>query len=350
MFKIVKRKELSKGKYLGIQGLSIVLALLFASIFIMLTGNNPFSVYLSMIDGAFGNSFRFRETIINAIPLIIISLGIIISFKMKFWNIGAEGQLVMGAITGSYFALYHKDLPKPILLTIMLLGGIIAGGLWGVIPAYFRTKFKTNETILTLLMNYIAIKFLTYLQYGPWKDPKSFGFPKIPGFTANAVLPKLFGIHIGFVISIVLVFWVYYYINHTKQGYEISVIGESENTALYAGMELKTIILRTVFISAGICGLAGVIQASAVNKTLSVTLANGSGFTAIIIAWLSNLNAPVTFFVAILFSAMVQGGSYIQMVYNIPQAAANVLQGTILFFVLGSSFFTTYTIKREEDN
>ena len=347
MLKIIKRKELSKKQFVLIQSLSVVLALLFASIFITLTGNNPISVYISMLDGAFGNAFRFKETIINSVPLIICSLGIIISFKMKFWNIGGEGQLVMGAIFGSYFALYHNNLPKPLLLLLMMLAGVIAGGFWGLIPAYFRTKFQTNETIFTLLMNYIAIKFLTYLQYGPWKDPKSLGFPKIPAFADNAVLPKLFGIHIGFIIALVLVVLIYFYINHTKQGYEVSVIGESENTAVYAGMKVDRIVLRTIFLSAGICGLAGVIQASAVSKTLSVTLANGTGFTAIIIAWLSNLNAGVTFIVAILFSALVQGGSYIQMVFNIPQSAANVLQGTILFFVLGSSFFSTYTIKRE---
>ena len=348
MLKIVKRKSLSKKEHVVIQSLAIVLALLFAAIFIGMTGNNPVKVYLSMLDVAFGNSFRFKETIINSIPLIITSLGIIISFKMKFWNIGGEGQFVMGAVLGSYFALYHNTLPKPLLLIIMLIAGFVAGGLWGIIPAYFRTKFKTNETIFTLLMNYIAIKFLTFLQYGPWKDPKSFGFPKISGFVDNAVLPKIFGIHIGFIIAIILCIVVYIYINHTKQGYEISVIGESENTAVYAGMKVDKIVMRTVFISAGICGLAGIIQASAVSKTLAVTISNGTGFTAIIIAWLSNLNAGVTFIVAILFSALVQGGSYIQMTFDIPQAAANVLQGTILFFVLGSSFFTTYTIKRDK--
>ena len=150
MLKIVKRKSLSKKEHVVIQSLAIVLALLFAAIFIGMTGNNPVKVYLSMLDGAFGNGFRFKETIINSIPLIITSLGIIISFKMKFWNIGGEGQFVMGAVLGSYFALYHNTLPKPLLLIIMLIAGFVAGGLWGIIPAYFRTKFKTNETIFTI--------------------------------------------------------------------------------------------------------------------------------------------------------------------------------------------------------
>lgn len=346
MLKIVKRKSCSKKEVITIYIVSVICALLFSSIFILITKNNPAKVYMSMVAGAFGSAFRIRETIINSIPLLITALGISIAFKMKFWNIGAEGQFVMGGFLGSYFALNFSNLPKAILLPIVLLAGIVGGGLWGLIPAYFKAKFKTNETIFTLLLNYIAIKWITYLQYGPWKDPKAFGFPKIPQFGKNAILPKIGGIHIGIIIALILVVLVYYYINHTKHGYEVSVIGESENTAVYAGMKVDKIILRTIFISAGIAGLAGIIQASGVNKTLAVTLANGTGFTAIIIAWLSNLNAFITLIVSVLFSAMVQGGSYIQMVYNIPAAAASVLQGTILFFVLGSQFFITYKIKR----
>ncbi len=348
MLKIVKRKNLSKKKQVLIQILAVIFALCFASIFILMTGNNPISVYLSMVNGAFGSGYRFQETITKAIPLVITSLGIIVAFKMKFWNIGGEGQFVIGAMAGSYFALFHKDMAKPLLIIVMLVAGFIAGGLWGLIPAFFKTKFQTNETIFTLLMNYIAIKFLTYLQFGPWKDPKSFGFPKIAGFSDNAIMPKIGNFHIGIIIAIILAIFIYIYINHTKQGYEVSVIGESENSAIYAGMKVNKIILRTVFISAGICGLAGIIQASAVNKTLAITLADGTGFTAIIIAWLSNLNAGVTILVSVLFSAMVQGGIFIQMTFGIPQAVANVLQGTILFFVLGSSFFNTYTIKRDK--
>lgn len=346
MIKIVKRKYCSKREVFFINILAIFLALLFSSVIIAITANNPLHVYASMFDGAFGNSFRFKETIINSIPLLITSLGISIAFKMKFWNIGAEGQYVMGAFLGSYFALNFSNLNKLALLTIMLVAGIISGGLWAIIPAYFKAKFKTNETIFTLLMNYVAIKWITFLQYGPWKDPNAHGFPKIARFSPNAILPRISGIHIGFIFALILVVLVYYYINHTKQGYEISVIGDSENTAIYAGMKVDRIILRTIFISGAICGLAGLIQASAVNRTLSVSIASGVGYTAIIVAWLSKLNAFIALLVALLFSAMVQGGAYIQMLYNIPASAASILQGMILFFVLGSQFFINYSLKR----
>lgn len=346
MLKINKRKSCSKREIFLIHIIAIILALVFSSVIIGITGNNPFNVYFSMVDGAFGNMFRFRETIINAVPLLITALGISVAFRMRFWNIGAEGQFVMGAFMGSFFALKFGNLPSYVLLPIMLVAGVVGGGLWAFIPAYFKAKFKTNETIFTLLMNYIAIKWVTYLQYGPWKDPNGYGFPKIPRFSQNAVLPKIEGIHIGAIIAILLVVAVYYYIHHTKHGYEIGVIGESENTAVFAGMKVDKVILRTIFLSGALAGLAGIIQASAVNRTLAVSIASGTGYTAIIIAWLSNLNSFVAFFVSILFSAMVQGGAYIQMVYNIPAAASNVLQGTILFFVLGCQFFTIYELKR----
>ena len=323
-----------------------MLAFAFASIFILMTKNSPLGVYFSMFQGAFGTGFRFKETIINAIPLLITALGISLAFKMKFWNIGAEGQIIMGAFGASYFALFHADLPSMVLIPLMFLGGAVCGSLWGFIPGFFRAHFKTNETIFTLLMNYIALNLITYLQYGPWKDPEAHGFPKIARFGRSAVLPKVMGIHMGWIIAIILVVWAYYFLNHTKSGYETAVVGESENTAVYAGMSVKKIIIKTVLLSGGICGLTGVIQASAVARTLSVNISNGIGYTAIIVAWLSGLNPVIALVTSVLFSAMVQGGNFIQLSHNIPSAVAGILQGTILFFVLGNQFFINYRLER----
>lgn len=348
MFKIVKRKEISSAEKIGIQLLSIILAFIFASIFILMTKNNPVSVYFSMFQGAFSTVFRFKETIINAIPLLITALGISLAFKMKFWNIGAEGQIIMGAFGASYFALFHGDLPGIVLIPLMFLGGAVCGGLWAVIPGFFRSYFKTNETIFTLLMNYIALNFITYLQYGPWKDPSAHGFPKIARFARSAVLPKVFGIHMGWIVALILVAWVFYFLNYTKAGYETAVVGESENTAVYAGMNVQKIIMRTVLLSGAVCGITGVIQASAVARTLSVTVSNGLGYTAIIVAWLSGLNPVIAMITSVLFSAMVQGGNFIQLSHNIPSAVADILQGTILFFVLGNQFFINYRLERNK--
>jgi simple sugar transport system permease protein len=205
-----------------------------------------------MVQGAFGTAYRFKETIVKAIPLVITSLGIAIAFKMQFWNIGGEGQIAMGAFAATYFALFMNDMPKPLLLLVMMLAAMVMGGLWALIPAFFKAQWGTNETIVTLMMNYIGLKWVTFLQYGPWKDPKSLGFPKVAVFPDNAILPELFGIHIGWVIALVLVAAVYIFLNHTKKGYEIAVIGESMNTARYAGINIKKTILIAIMLSGGL--------------------------------------------------------------------------------------------------
>ncbi len=350
MLRMSARTDCSRNEAIIIRTSAILLALSAVAVFIMLLGHNPFSVYLSMIEGAFGSGYRITETIRKAIPLIVASLGISLAFRLKFWNIGAEGQIMMGAFGATFFALNFQNLPSVILLPLMGLASIICGGIWGAIPAYFRAKFRTNETIFTLMMNYIALKWLTYLQYGPWKDPGALGFPKIPGFTENAVLPAFFGLHIGWIIAVVLIVIMHIFVNHTKRGYEINVVGESENTGRYAGMNVKFIIIYTIFLSGGLCGLAGMIEASGVNKTLSVEITRGVGYTAIITSWLSSLRAPVIAIVCILFAAMIQGGTFIQMAFQIPQSAAQILQGMILFFVLGSEFFIKYKISIINDN
>lgn len=348
MLSTVKRNNVTKSYSVSIRLVAVLLALVTSAIFIAFLGHNPIEVYASMIKGAFGSAYRFRETIVKAVPLVITSLGILIAFKMKFWNIGGEGQFYMGAFAASFVALKFPNLPKIVLIPLMILAGMLGGGLYALIPAYFKAKFETNETLFTLMLNYIAIKWVTYLQYGPWKDPAANGFPKIPNFSENGILPKLFKIHIGWVIAIILVIIIYVFVKYSKKGYEIAVIGESENTAKYAGMNVRKIILEAIFLSGGICGLAGMIQASGVNNTLSVEISGGVGYTAIIVAWLAQLSPTIILVVSFLFAALVQGGSYIQTAFMIPQAAASIIQGVILLFVLGCEFFINYRVVRKK--
>ena len=313
--------------------------------FIYILGHNPLEVFGAILKGAFGSEYRFVETITKTIPLAITSIAVGIAFKMKFWNIGAEGQIIMGACFSSFIALNCTNLSKPIMLPLMMLAGIIGGGIWALIPAFFKAKFNTNETIFTLMMNYIAFKWVIYLQYGPWKDPGALGFPKIPNFVSAAVLPEIFGVHIGWIIMFVIALIFYFFMNHSKLGYEINVVGESENTARYAGISVFAIVLINLFISGGLSGLVGMIQVSGVNKTLSMNIAGGIGFTAIITSWLAGLSIPIILIVSFLFAAMVQGSTFIQMAFQIPQAAAEIIQGLLLFFVLGSEFFIRYSVK-----
>ena len=178
---------------------------------------------------------------------------------MQFWNIGGEGQIIMGAIFATFFALNTPDLPQPVLLLCMLIAGMAGGALWALVPAWLRARWKTNETIITLLLNYVALNFLIFLQQGPWKDPAAHGFPKIANFSENAALPEVFGIHAGWIIALILVGVLYVFMRHTRTGYEISVIGESERTALYAEPISGDWIIMTVLFSA-ICNLAGMVQ------------------------------------------------------------------------------------------
>lgn len=348
MIKIDKRSDLSRRNTILIRTSAIVLSLVFSGLVLLAFGLNPLEIFRAIVDGSLGSELRMRQTVVKAIPLIIASLGILVAFKMKFWNIGGEGQIVMGAFAASYIALNFQDLPKPIMLIAMALAAMIAGGIWAFIPAIFKAKLGTNETIFTLMMNYIAIKFVTYLQHGPWRDPNASGFPKISPFGDNAILPKVFDIHMGWIVAILCVVTVYFFMNYTKKGYEITVVGESVATARYAGMNISSIIITAMLISGGLCGLVGMIQVSAIEKTLVAGISAGYGFTAIITTWLARLNAIAVFFVCIAFAILLQGAAYIQLAMDVPSAVAGIVQGVILFFVLGSEFFIQYRVSRKE--
>lgn len=345
MIKITKKADLPKKQEIIIQIVAIALSLVFAGIVIAAMGFNPALVYYSIIDGSLGSEMRLQQTIVKAVPLIIASMGILIAFKMKFWNIGGEGQIMMGAFGASFMALnLPETLPAPIMLLCMMLAAILCGSIWAFIPAFFKARFGTNETIFTLMMNYIAINFVTYLQFGPWKDPDGGGFGKVRTFSDNAILPDFFGVHIGWIFALIATVFVYIFIVHTKKGYEISVVGESLETARYAGMNIKSIIIIAMLLSGGLCGLTGMVQASAVEQSITHTISAGFGFTAIITAWLGKLSPPLVAVVCVFFAMLLQGGTYIQTSMSVPAAVADMVQGVILFFVLGSEFFLRYKV------
>ena len=252
LVRIVKRAELSNNKRMLLRLVSLALALVAGGLFLLCLGYNPFKIYGTMVQGCFRSSIAFQGTMLVIIPLLISSLGVTLAFKMRFWNIGAEGQIIMGAIFASYFALFHSGWPHPVLIFVMFIAGALGGGLWGLLPAFFKVKFGANETLFTLMLNYIALHCITFLRDGPWADPDSSGFPKIARFSDNATLDRVFGVHIGWIVALVLVVLVFIYMTYTKQGYEISVVGESQATAAYAGMNVKRIVLRTMFLSGAV--------------------------------------------------------------------------------------------------
>jgi simple sugar transport system permease protein len=261
---------------------------------------------------------------------------------MKFWNIGQEGQFYMGAYGASLVAFSFPSLPAPALLPLMFIAGLLFGGFWAFIPALLKIRFSTSETLVTLMLNYIAVKWISFLHNGPWKDPEGMGFPKIASFSSNAVLPNFLGIHIGWIICLCLAVLMYILLKRTKLGYEIDVIGESEATARYAGMSVFRITVIAIVLSGGLCGVAGMMQASAVERSLSEQLSGGLGFTSVITTWLARLDPLTILVVSFLFSLLIQGGNFLQSSLQIPASISLVLQGIIIFFVLGSEFFIRY--------
>jgi len=343
--RMVKRDSIGRNRAVAVRAAAIVSALIVGGILILFMGHNPVLVYYDMVMGSLGSPLVLRETARIATPLLITGMGIALAFKMRFWNIGAEGQIIAGATAASYFALFHhQNMPSPVLLMVMFAAAVIAGGLWGMIPAVFKAKWNTNETLFTLMLNYVALEGLRYLQYGPWRDPEKGGFPTIAMFDMSARLPKLFGVHIGWVIALVLVVLVYIYMKKSKQGYEITVVGESINTAKYAGINVSLVFLRTMFLSGAIAGITGFVTVAGANNTISEGVTGGVGFTAITVAWLAKLN-PIGMIAISVFLAILQKGSgTIQTIYNIPLAAAQMLIGLILFFMLGCEFFLNYRL------
>jgi simple sugar transport system permease protein len=346
MIRIVTRDEVSPFRENLLRVAAVLAALVASALIMFIMGYNPLEVFAKIISGSLGTAYRFRETVNKAIPLAVLSLGTAVAFRMKFWNIGQEGQFYLGAYGAALIAFSFPGLPAPVLLPFMFVTGFVFGGFWALIPAILKIRFSTSETLVTLMLNYIAAKWISFLQYGPWKDPAAKGFPKIPPFSTNAVLPSVFGIHIGWIITLCLAAFMYVLLKRTKLGYEIDVIGESEATARYAGMGVYRITAAAILLSGGLCGVAGMMQASAVERSLSEQLSGGLGFTSVITTWLARLNPSSIIVVAFVFSMLIQGGNFLQSSLQIPASIAQVLQGIIIFFVLGSEFFIRYRFAR----
>ncbi|MCL2190013.1 MAG: ABC transporter permease [Defluviitaleaceae bacterium] len=343
--RIARRKTIPALHAWGIRAAALIIALIIGGLIIIALGHNPLRVYLEMINSAFGGRIGFNQKVRIFIPLLGAALAVGLAFKMRFWNIGAEGQILVGGIAASYFALFHPNMPRPVLLITMGLAAAIAGGLWGLIPAFFRARWGTNETLFTLMLNYVALGIISYLQSGPWRSAGTL-HPIIDMFPAAARLPQVFGIHIGWIMVLVFTVLVYLYISRSKQGYQLTVVGESENTARYAGMNVGHIIMRTMILSGAIAGLAGFWQVSGADFTLNETTAGGVGFTAIIVAWLSRLNPIVMVPVALFIALLERGAVRIQTIFMIPATIAAVLIGIILFAMLACEFFVQYRVVR----
>ena len=345
LIRVVKKAELGSRETFILRLEAILLALVAGGLFILIIGQNPFVIYKTIITGALRSGMAIQATVKIAIPLLIASLGVTLAFKMKFWNIGAEGQIIAGGICASYFALFHSGWNHWVLVIVMFIAGAVGGGLWGLIPAWFKTKYDTNETLFTLMLNYIALNVIVFLREGPWRDPGSQGYAKIARFDKNAALDKVFGIQFGWIIALVLLVLVFVYMKYSKQGYEISVVGESQNTARYAGIDVKKVIIRTMMISGAICGIAGAVIVSGASHTISTSTAGGRGFTAIIVAWMSKFNPLAMILVSGFLVFMQQGSIQVASQFGLNENASDIITGILLFFLIGCEFFINYKLE-----
>lgn len=346
--RLSEKLECSWKERIYIKVVSMIIALVCISLLLGILNYPVFGVYKQMLIGAFGSTYSFRYVLIKTVPLALCGIGVTYAYRMKFWNIGAEGQLMMGAFAATGIALYYNHFPKVIVLLLMIGASVVAGAAWILIPAVFKIRFGVNETILTLMLNYIASQWIAYLQYSAWKDPKALGFPKIPTFDEKAILPDMFGIHLGFYIMLLLLFITHILYRYTRLGFKMKIIGESSDTADYLGINKGRIMFGMVALSGAMCGLCGMIQVSGVEHSLNTSVSNNVGFSAILVAWLSGLNPIAILLVSFLFAGLTEGASYLQTVFQIPQDIATIMQGVILFCVIGSEFFTKYAVKIEK--
>ena len=323
-----------------------LLALVFCAAFFAFTGRNPLEVYSAMFSGALGSEYGFSETIVKTIPLALCGLGIAVAFRMQIWNIGAEGQFYMGACGATWVPLTFPNLPFLLMIPFMILAAAVGGGLWGLLAGWFKTKWQVSETITTLMMNYIAILWVNYLVYGAWRDPQGLNFPLTAPFPEAAMLPTFGALRVHYGIFAVLVlagiFWILF--KDSKWGYETLVIGSNPTAARYAGIDIRRNVLLVMFISGAISGFAGMVEVSGIVGRLQPGISPGYGYTAISVAWLARLHPVAIVIVAFLFAIIHVGGFMIQTM-GIPSAAATMLQGAILFFVVGSEILTHYEIK-----
>lgn len=348
LFHIVKRPAIEWYKSWIIRVLAVVFALIIAGIVTLaLTGLNPLKVYATIIDGAVGTTRRCWALAQKTAMLLCIALALTPAFRMRFWNTGAEGQVLAGGMAAAAVMLKCGQIvPNWLLFVLMFLSAVVAGAIWGVIPAFFKAKWGTNETLFTLMMNYIAIQIVGFFVL-EWSVPKGSGqIGVINQNTQAGWIPPVFGqaYFINIVIVALITAFIYVYIRYTKHGYEIDVVGESERTAKYIGIDVKKVIIRTMILSGAICGITGFLLVAGSDHTITKDTAGGNGFTAIMVCWLAKFNPIWMILTSLLICFLQKGAGEIATMFQLNLSFADIITGIIIFFIVGSEFFINYRI------
>ncbi len=348
--RIVKRQEpLGWSSCFVILG-AVCLSLALSGALLALRGTPPLAGILALFKGAFGSVYAIEDSLGKAIPIFLCSLGVAIAFRLQIWNIGAEGQFALGAVGATWVALSFPDWPWYVLQPAMVAMAALAGGAWGMVPAILRQKLKTNEIIVTLMMNYIAVLLLDYLVYGVWRDPTSFGFPMTPEFSPQAIVGAIGGSEVnwGIVHCLVLGVLVWVLFRFTRLGFELKASGDSVRAARYAGLPYDRLVVLVMTLSGGLAGWAGFLEASATINRLQPSIMVGYGYTAIVVAWLARLNPLTIGVAAFLLAGLRVGVENLQLDLQVPSSFGNIMEGLILLSVLAAGLFTSYRLVREK--
>ena len=345
---ISRRASLPWYKAWAIRAAAIVLALVVCGIITMLlTGEDPVAIYVSMFEGAFGTSRRIWVLLQNIAILLCVSLAVTPAFKMRFWNIGGEGQILAGCLaTAACMIVLGDKLPNWLLIVVMLVASLLAGGIWGLIPAFFKAKWNTNETLFTLMMNYVAIQLVAFFII-IWESPAGSGKVGIINQQSEAGWLPMIGTNrymLNVIIVAVITVLMYVYLKYTKHGYEIAVVGESERTARYVGIKVERVIMRTMLISGALCGLAGFLLVAGTDHTITTTISDNRGFTAVMVSWLAKFSPVFMVLTSLLIVFLERGASEIATDFGLNQAFGDIITGVILFFIIGCEFFITYQL------
>ncbi len=351
LFHIVKRDAIVWWKSWLIRIAAVVVALMVVAVItLLMTGQNPLEMYKAMVDGAVGNSLRTWNLLQDTALLLIVALAVTPAFKMRFWNIGAQGQILAGVLATTACLRYFTGvLPTPLLFVTMIVCAILAGALWALIPGVFKAYLNTNETLFTLMMNYIAINLVAFFCFRWSKNSGNDVIGLINRKDKVGWLPEIGGNKFLFIVIVVAVLTVisFIYLKYSKQGYEISVVGESENTARYIGVNVKKVIIRTVILSGAICGLAGFLLVSGVHHTMTTEVEGGRGFTAIIVSWMAHFNPLYMILTSFLIVFLEKGAIQVASSKNLQldDNFSSIVIGIIILFIIGCEFFINYKIK-----
>ncbi len=349
LFHVAKRGALPWYKSWAIRGAALLLALVVCGVITSLvTGEDPIAVYGAIWKGSFGTTRKMWVLLQNIAMLLCVSLAVTPAFRMRCWNLGGEGQALIGALaSAACMILLPGKVPNWAVIPCMVIASLLAGAIWAGIPAFFKAKYNTNETLFTLMMNYVATQLVAFYCV-VWESPK--GSATIGIINAKSEIgwfPVVGGQKylLNILIVAALCVAMHVYLSYSKQGYEIAVVGESERTARYVGIKVERVVIRTMFLSGALCGLAGLLLVAGTNHTLTPTIVDGRGFTAVMVSWLAKFNPVWMIFTSFLLVFLGRGAGEIATKFGLNHSFGDILTGIILFFIIGSEFFINYEIK-----